>query len=141
MKPTPNNQTRTSAELQAPDGLSPQVTAAMSMLRREAFKPGEVASKYKLLASVLISVTLRCEPCIRGYVEWAVSKGASREELVEFLNISVAMQGCPGEEWALKALDIYRDLTRLSSDGIVVNEQNRPQCCEHSIGAAEQGAE
>jgi AhpD family alkylhydroperoxidase len=113
----------------------------MATLRREAFKPGEVASKYKLLASVLISVTLRCEPCIRGYVEWAVSKGATREELVEFLNIAVAMQGCPGEEWALKALDAHRELTRLSADGEVVNGQSQSQCCEHSHGAAKQGAE
>ena len=128
-------------DTQKHDGLSPQVTAAMSTLRREAFKPGEVASKYKLLASVLISVTLRCEPCIRGYVEWAVSKGASREELVEFLNIAVAMQGCPGEEWALKALDVYRDLTRRTSDDIAVNGKSQSQCCEHSHGTAKQGAE
>ncbi len=39
----------------------------------------------------------------------AYLRGITREELVEFLEVSMTMQGCPGEEWALKAYAAYKD--------------------------------
>ena len=38
------------------------------------------------------------------------TQGATKAELVEFLNVAMTMQGCPGEEWALKALSAYNAL-------------------------------
>ena len=32
-----------------------------------------------------------------------------QEELIEFLEVAMTMQGCPGEEWALKAYNIYKE--------------------------------
>jgi alkylhydroperoxidase/carboxymuconolactone decarboxylase family protein YurZ len=43
-------------------------------------------------------------------VEKALEEGATYEEVVEFLNVAMAMQGCPGEVWALKALEIFHRL-------------------------------
>lgn len=40
----------------------------------------------------------------------ALAKGVSRDELIEFLEVAMTMQGCPGEEWALKAYGIYKEL-------------------------------
>ena len=91
-----------------------------------------VPSKFKLLAAALISVTIRCEPCIRAYVEWAASKGATKEELIEFMNVAVAMQGCPGEEWALKALGAYRELIEGATAAPEVKGNEAASCCEHS---------
>jgi hypothetical protein len=39
----------------------------------------------------------------------ACDKGVSQEELIEFLEVAMTMQGCPGEEWALKAYAAYKD--------------------------------
>ena len=89
--------------------LSPKVTDGLLRMRQEAYRDGTVAAKYKLLTAMAISIAIRCEPCIRAYVKMAHDKGASQDELIEFLEVSMTMQGCPGEEWALKAYAIYRE--------------------------------
>jgi alkylhydroperoxidase/carboxymuconolactone decarboxylase family protein YurZ len=39
----------------------------------------------------------------------ACEKGVSQQELIEFLEVAMTMQGCPGEEWALKAYAAYKE--------------------------------
>jgi AhpD family alkylhydroperoxidase len=78
-------------------------------MRQEAYRDGTVPAKYKLLTAVAISIAIRCEPCIRAYVGMAAEKGVSRDEFIEFLEVAMTMQGCPGEEWALKAWAAYKD--------------------------------
>lgn len=90
--------------------LSPKVTGGLLRMRQEAYREGTVAAKYKLLTAMAISITIRCEPCIRAYVAMAHAKGVSQDELIEFLEVAMTMQGCPGEEWALKAYGIYKEL-------------------------------
>jgi AhpD family alkylhydroperoxidase len=110
--------------------LSPEITTSIAKMRQIAYTTGQVPSKYKLLTAAAMSVVIRCEPCIRAYVEWAAKKGATKEELVEFLNVAMTMQGCPGEEWALKALQAYDELIEgraISSDG----------CCNHGALSSE----
>jgi len=103
--------------------LSPGVVGGVVRMRQYCYEEGKVAKKYKLLTAMAISVAIRCEPCIRAYVEWAAKEGATKEELVEFLNVAITMQGCPGEEWAIKALKAYHELV----DGNTANTQE--SCC------------
>lgn len=105
--------------------LSPKVTGGLLRMRQEAFRDGEIPAKYKLLAAMAISIAIRCEPCIRPYVSLACEKGITREELLEFLEIAMTMQGCPGEEWALKAYAAYKEYTA----GIQPTENLT--CCGH----------
>ena len=79
-------------------------------MRQEAYRDGAVPAKYKLLAAMTVSIALRCEPCIRSYVKMAYNTGISQEELIEFLEVAMTMQGCPGEEWGLKAYEAYKEL-------------------------------
>jgi alkylhydroperoxidase/carboxymuconolactone decarboxylase family protein YurZ len=80
-------------------------------MRQETYRDGAVAAKYKLLVAMTISIAIRYEPCIRPYVRMAYSKGVSREELIEFLDLAMTMQGCPGEEMGPQSI---RSLYRLS---------------------------
>ncbi len=89
--------------------LSPKVTGGLLRMRQETYRDAAVAAKYKLLAAMAISIALRCEPCIRAYVQMACDKGITRDELIEFLEVAMTMQGCPGEEWALKAWMAYKE--------------------------------
>ncbi len=91
--------------------LSPKVTGGIMRARKASYEEGKVASRYKLLTAMTISIALRCEPCIRAYVKMALDKGASQEEFIEFLNVAMTMQGCPGEEWALKAYTFYKEFS------------------------------
>ena len=114
--------------------LSPTITSSIAQMRKTAYLQGEVPSKYKLLSAAAISVALRCEPCIRAYVEWAGKKGATKTELVEFLNVAMAMQGCPGEEWSLKALRAWEELIegKVSQSTEPTHEHSGDGCCSGS---------
>jgi AhpD family alkylhydroperoxidase len=105
--------------------LSPKVTGGLLRMRQEAYRDGAVPAKYKLLAALALSVAIRCEPCIRAYVKMAYEKGITQAELIEFLEVAMTMQGCPGEEWALKAYAAYKEC-------ISGNEQvSAAPCCAH----------
>lgn len=90
--------------------LSPKVTGGLIRMRKETFKDATVPAKYKILAALSIVVATKCEPCITGYTKMAYQAGATREELVEFLNVALTEAGCPAEQWSLKAFEVYRDL-------------------------------
>lgn len=81
--------------------LSPKVTGGLLRMRQEAYEDKAVPAKYKLLPAMAISIAIWCEPCIRAYVRMACDRGISQEEFIEFLEVAMTMQGCPGEEWAL----------------------------------------
>lgn len=122
MDQTVNVETGLFAELRK---LSPKVTGGLVRMRQEAYREATVPAKYKLLTAMAISIAIRCEPCIQAYVQMAVDKGISQQELIEFLEVAMTMQGCPGEEWALKAYAAYKEcLNREQTSGT-------PGCCEH----------
>ena len=105
--------------------LSPKVTGGLLRMRQEAYRDGVIPAKQKLLTAMAISIAIRCEPCVRAYVQMAVEKGVTQEELIECLEVAMTMQGCPGEEWALKAYAVYKECVsrRPASDA--------SGCCEH----------
>jgi AhpD family alkylhydroperoxidase len=105
--------------------LSPVFTGGLLRMRQEAYRDAAVDGKYKLLTAMAISIAIRCEPCIRAYVTMAYGKGVSQQELIEFLEVAMTMQGCPGEEWALKAYAAYKEC----ASGIATLEKN--SCCAH----------
>jgi AhpD family alkylhydroperoxidase len=111
-----------SAELRK---LTPKVTGGLVRMRQEAYRDGTVAAKYKLLTAMAISIAIRCEPCIHAYVRMACDRGITQEELVEFLEVAMTMQGCPGEEWALKAYAAYKECRDGRPDSDVSD------CCDH----------
>jgi AhpD family alkylhydroperoxidase len=112
--------------------LSPVVTGGLLRMRQQAYRDGAVAAKYKLLTAMAISIAIRCEPCIRAYVRMANHQGITQEELVEFLEVAMTMQGCPGEEWALKAFAAYKDCM----GGGTGSETST--CCQHEVEEAKE---
>ncbi len=107
--------------------LSPKVTGGLLRMRQEAYRDATVAAKYKLLTAMAISIAIRCEPCIRAYVRMACDKGITQEELLEFLEVAMTMQGCPGEEWALKAYAAYKECIGGGSSS------DTSACCDHQV--------
>ncbi len=108
--------------------LAPEVTGGLVRMRQKMYSDGAVPSKYKVLTAFAISVAIRCEPCIRAYVKKLYDEyHTSLEELVEFLEVAMTMQGCPGEEWALKALSFWNSLEQRRSDNQM---EEQDSCCE-----------
>ena len=92
--------------------LSPEIHNALADIRNVAYADGEVPGKHKLLVALAIAASVKCEPCVRMYAEKAVNAGASREEAVEVLNVTMAMGGCVGEAWTHKALVAFETFAR-----------------------------
>jgi len=90
--------------------LSPKVTGGLVRMREDTFKDASVPAKYKILAALVAVVVAKCEPCLRAYTKMAFQAGATLDELVEFLNVAITEGGCPGETWALKAFETYKNL-------------------------------
>lgn len=105
--------------------LSPKVTGGLLRMRQEAYRDAAVPAKYKLLTAMAISIAIRCEPCIRAYVRMACEKGITQEEVIEFLEVAMTLQGCPGEEWALKAWAAYKECAAQGSSPDIAG------CCVH----------
>jgi alkylhydroperoxidase/carboxymuconolactone decarboxylase family protein YurZ len=61
----------------------------------------------------------------------AYRQGITQEELVEFLEVAMTMQGCPGEEWALKAYAAYKDCVGGQPGSVST------ACCQHEIEEVE----
>lgn len=125
MKEKPDNQFDRESLFAELRRLSPKVTGGLLCMRQEAYRDGAVAGKYKLLTAMAISIAIRCEPCIRAYVQMACDKGITKEELIEFLEVAMTMQGCPGEEWALKAYAVYRESVDRGPS------PDASSCCDH----------
>lgn len=112
-------------ELEELRRLSPKVTGRLVRMRQEAYRDWVIPAKYKRLTAMAISIAIRCEPGIRAYVKMAYEKGTSQEELIEFLEVAMTMQGRPGEEWALKAYAAHKECT--SGD----KPASEATCCTH----------
>ncbi|WP_266170114.1 carboxymuconolactone decarboxylase family protein [Dyella subtropica] len=103
-------------------------TQHIQQMRQAAiFTDGALPARQKALAAMLWSISARCEPCIAFYVQQAVTRGATEEELGEVLAIAATMGGCVGEMWALKAYKAYKDFT-----GGEAAPQTEPSCCSPS---------
>ena len=86
---------------------APQVFGAFRNLMNELSKDELLPAKLKELVAVAIAAHQGCEDCIVFHVSNAKKHGASREELVEILGVSIEMGGGPGAVYASKALAAF----------------------------------
>lgn len=94
-------------------GVSHRTARHLKFMRQEAlFTDGVLPARLKTLAAALWSVSARCEPCIRFYMQKARELGATREEIGEMLAVASTMGGCVGETWAVKAFSTATADTR-----------------------------
>lgn len=106
--------------------LTSHTTRHVNQMRQDAiFRDGILPARVKALAAVLWSISARCEPCIKFYVQRAAKLGAAESELGEMLAVASTMGGCVGEMWALKAFKAYRDFA--GDPGVPATELS---CCQ-----------
>ena len=74
-------------------------------LHRKALADGALSGKVKELMALAVSIAVGCDGCIAYHVHDAVVAGASREELLETVSVSLFMGGGPGSIYAAHALD------------------------------------
>ncbi|MGV3000665.1 carboxymuconolactone decarboxylase family protein [Vibrio sp. E150_018] len=91
---------------------SPDTLNAFLSLHKAAFASGTMETKYKELIAVAIAISVRCDGCIGSHVEAAVKAGASREELIETINVAILMGGGPAVIYGTQALAAVDEFSR-----------------------------
>jgi len=96
-----------SSELKSLRGGAGDVMKAFSSLAQAALAQGALDPKTKELIALGISVAVRCDDCIAFHVKAAIDRGATREEVLETLGMSVYMGAGPSAMYASHALGAY----------------------------------
>jgi AhpD family alkylhydroperoxidase len=69
----------------------PDIARSFNGLMDITFKEGALSSKTKELIALGISVCVRCEPCMHYHIEHAMKKGATKEEVLEAMQVGYEM--------------------------------------------------
>jgi AhpD family alkylhydroperoxidase len=73
---------------------------------------GALDAKTKELMALAIGVATRCDDCIAFHVKGALQQGATREEIMETLAMSIYMGAGPSVMYASHAIDAYTGFTQ-----------------------------
>ncbi len=85
----------------------PEAWADFSALHEKALAPGRLPAHVKELVALAIAVSQQCDGCIAYHARGAAKKGASREEVVEVLAVSLLMGGGPASVYGPRALAAF----------------------------------
>ena len=96
-------------------GGAPETMKAFSAMAISASAGGALDAKTKELMALAIGVATRCDDCIAFHVRGALQQGASREEIMETLAMSIYMGAGPSVMYASHAIDAWEDLAQIPS--------------------------
>ena len=86
---------------------APDVMRAFSAIVQAATGPKVLDSKTKELIALAISVAVRCDDCVAFHAKVAVDRGATRDEVLETLGMTIYMGAGPSAMYASHALQAF----------------------------------
>lgn len=75
-----------------------------------------LTSKTKELIALGIAITIRCEGCIAFHVQGALKAGATKDEIVETIGVSVVMGGGPSIVYGDKAYKAMNEMVPMHAE-------------------------
>jgi AhpD family alkylhydroperoxidase len=98
-------------------GFTPEIMNMMSELNPEMFahykkcddgiqEDGALPAKVKVLMSLAIMASQRCEVCCESQMRSAINHGATKEEIMETMNVIFITSGAPGVAVCRRALKL-----------------------------------
>ena len=75
-------------------------------LDNHAYSDGALEKKHKELIGLGISICEHCEPCVEWHVHQALESGATREQVIEAIEVAIEMGGGPASVTARFAMDV-----------------------------------
>ena len=94
---------------------SPEVMRGFSAMAQAALKTGALDTKTKELIALAIGVALRCDDCIAFHAKAAMQQGASRDEVLETLGMTVYMGAGPSVMYASHAIEAFDAVTEAAT--------------------------
>jgi AhpD family alkylhydroperoxidase len=82
---------------------SPKMMGAFMKVHHVGSSEGALAVKHKELIALGIGIHTKCDGCILAHVKAALDAGATREEIIEAIDVAVYMSGGPGVVYGAKA--------------------------------------
>jgi len=79
-------------------------------MEKAAYSDAALEKKYKELIAVGISVVIDCESCLEWHIREALEAGATKDQILETIDVGIEMGGGPAtvsSRFALKVLDYY----------------------------------
>lgn len=95
----------------------PDTMKHFSALARAATAEGALDVKTKELIALAIGIATRCDGCIAFHAKAAAKHGATREEILETLGMSVYMGGGPSFMYAGQALEAFEQFKSEQDEG------------------------
>jgi AhpD family alkylhydroperoxidase len=86
--------------------LNSKTYAAFLEMEKSAYADGALAKKHKELIAVGISVVINCESCMQWHIVEAAQAGATRDEVLEAIEVGIEMGGGPATVSARFALAV-----------------------------------
>jgi AhpD family alkylhydroperoxidase len=83
----------------------PELMKHFAATMQVGFGDGVLDAKTKELATLAISVAVRCDYCIALHVANCLKAGATREEVMEICGVAIAMGGGPSYTYTAFVLD------------------------------------
>jgi AhpD family alkylhydroperoxidase len=90
---------------------TPEQMEAFHNFMEASEKPGALDKKTKELIALGISIKAQCEYCIAFHTKGALDAGATKEEIMETIWVTVLMGGGPSLMYAQAALKAIDDLS------------------------------
>ncbi len=100
-------------------GFTPEIMNLMSEMNPELFEhykkcddgiqeDGALSAKVKVLMSLAVMASQRCEPCCESQMRSALNHGATKEEIMETMNVVFITSGAPGVATCKRALRLLK---------------------------------
>ncbi|RJR20070.1 MAG: carboxymuconolactone decarboxylase family protein [Desulfobacteraceae bacterium] len=86
-------------------GVAPEFMAAEFEVLQKTYQDGALSIKVKRLMSLAIALRAGCTNCILAQTQYALDSGASRQEIVETLQVVTAMSGTTGIAESLRVVE------------------------------------
>ncbi len=75
-------------------------------MEQKTYKNGKLSKLQKELIAVGISVVINCESCMEWHIRQALDDGATEEEILEAIGVSIEMAGGPATASARFAMNV-----------------------------------
>ncbi|HDR17060.1 MAG TPA: carboxymuconolactone decarboxylase family protein [Desulfobacteraceae bacterium] len=91
----------------------PDFTAAEYGLIEVTYREGAISTKMKRLMSLAVALRAGCRNCILAQTQYALDCGATREEILETIQVVVAMSGTTGIGEGLRVIEFLDELGKV----------------------------
>lgn len=93
--------------------LAPEFMAAEFAVLNIAYQDGALPSKVKRLIALAMALKVGCTNCILSQTESALKAGATKDEVIETLQVAVAMGGTTGIAECLRVIKFLDEQDKL----------------------------